>query len=352
MAYSRPMDGQQIEYCNTERKERLRIVLLGATGEGKSATGNSILNENVFKSSCSGTSITLTCSSKQAQVFDRDIQVVDTPGLFDTRRDNKVSHLEIIKCIHMTIPGPHCFLLIVAPGRFTKEHKESVEFWFQHFGNDVHRFFIIVFTKSNDIESNGITLEDYITSLPSDFKAIIEKCNHRFTFLDNKAPGPERFRQVRNLLDMVDRLVHKNGGYYTNEMYSKAEEEYKRREEKVRKEMEQKKEQEIQEIKHKIIKDFEEKQKRETEQIRETLLKEKEMEIKELERKSIESLRIQLNNALGQMQRENEELKRKLRHMVQQQNQVDLMDIIERSTNVAIGIVRAACDMAIDMEKP
>lgn len=119
---------------------------------------------------------------QQDQVFDRDIQLIDTPGLFDTRRDNKISHLEIIKCIQMTCPGLHCFLLIVATGKFTKEHKERVESLFQYFGNDVHRFFIIVFTKINEIESDGITQEDYITTLPSDFKAIIEKCNQRIAF--------------------------------------------------------------------------------------------------------------------------------------------------------------------------
>lgn len=40
---------------------------------------------------------------------------------------------------------------------------------------------------------------------------------------------------------MVDSLVHKNDRYYTNEMYSRAEEENKRREEELMKEMEQKK---------------------------------------------------------------------------------------------------------------
>lgn len=243
MACSRPINCNRTEYCHTSEKS-LRIVLLGATGEGKSATGNSILNEKVFDSKLSGSSVTLTCSSKRAHVFDRDIEVVDTPGLFDTRRENKLTHLEIIKCIQMTCPGPHCFLLVVSTRRFTKEHRECVESLFQYFGNDVFRFFIIVFTKKDELDRNGLTLDEYINTLPSDFKAIIEKCTYRCISLNNIAPIPERCDQIKTLLDMIDCVVSKNHGWYTNEMYLEAEKQMKRHEEEVRKEVERKKEDE------------------------------------------------------------------------------------------------------------
>lgn len=245
--------GQQSPAINDE----VRIVLIGKTGSGKSTTGNTILNDKVFLSSSSGSSITSCCVSKHANRFGKVIQVVDTPGMFDTSSPNETVQKEIVKCIGITSPGPHCFLLVMGLSRFTQEDEESINHFVNYFGEDVFRYFVVLFTRKDDLEYEGLTLEDHLKTIPQNLRSIIDKCGGRCIAFNNRAKGPARDDQVKDLVVIINDVVRQNHGTcYTNEMYVEAEKVIKARQCEIEKEREREREIERQKIEKEIEENY------------------------------------------------------------------------------------------------
>ncbi|MGH0146567.1 UNVERIFIED_CONTAM: hypothetical protein FKN15_008367 [Acipenser sinensis] len=265
----------------------LRMVLLGRSWAGKSAAGNTILGREEFRSGLRFfTTVTRECEKRTGEVSGRRVTVVDTPDLLDTDR------VEIERCVSLSAPGPHAFLLLIRvhSKEMIDTHRESIVERYcesfdkvqELFGERAVRNSMIVFTCADYL--TGRTIEQHIEEADEELQQLVEKCGNRYHVLNTEDRSDRT--QVTQLLDKIDNMVKGSGGCYlpiSSEIYQEGEERIRLKEQ----ELNEKHKEELRRREEEMKQEYEEEQRRREEELIEKLRKQ--MKEEELEKEAEES---------------------------------------------------------------
>uniref|UniRef100_A0A3B4HBZ6 AIG1-type G domain-containing protein n=1 Tax=Pundamilia nyererei TaxID=303518 RepID=A0A3B4HBZ6_9CICH len=169
----------------------LTVFLMGRSGVGKSASGNTILGRAAFELSESWEPMTMRIQEETEEISGKLIRVIDTPGIERSKEELKTFCQGLLQS-----STPLLFLVLVTTGRFTDEEEEAVQAAITVLGDEGLANSFLLFIGGDEL---NVSLQDHISqSKRSPLQDVVKKFGDRYHLFNNEEP--EDKRQVGELL--------------------------------------------------------------------------------------------------------------------------------------------------------
>lgn len=180
---------------NNPHHRHYKVILLGKSGSGKSASGNTLLGGKKFISKKTFKSVTQDVQMESVTFNEVTLDVYDTPGLFHTAISNENVLDKWQPLLQEDETTCTVILLVMKIDRFTLEDKEAVDLIEEFIPERLIQNTWILFTRGDELEREDLTIQQFIEDT-EELEKLVQRFQNKYHVFDNISQSPNQVQML------------------------------------------------------------------------------------------------------------------------------------------------------------